>query len=177
MITDTLNPDICDTARTYGLEIGADGIKYLEELIQNHSAKIDMVLQALYLYKRIRGVELIRDNIERFVNECLFKIPFYVVIGHVCLHYGIYESVLTGSSRDQTAYNARLSVVYLLHTYAMQPLPYIGNRLNRDSHLAACMLRTAKEKMCCDDDFRDSINQLTTRIITIAIRQYMLAFE
>ena len=177
MTTDTHNSDILETVKAYDLEIEADGIRYLEELVQSHPVKIDMVVQALCLYRRIRGVELIRDNLGTFANESLFAIPFYVVIGHVCLHYGVHESILKGPRRDQRVYDARLSAVYLLHTYAKQHLPYIGYWLNRDSHLAACMLRTAKEKMRCDDEFCSNIQQLTSRITTIAFRQYIAAYE
>lgn len=177
MTTDTHNSDILETAKAYDLEIEADGIRYLEELVQSHPVKIDMIMQALCLYRRIRGVELIRDNLERFANESLFEIPPYIVIGYVCLHYGVQESVLKSLTRDQRVYNARLSAVYLLHTYAKQLLPSIGYLLYRDSHLAACMLRMAKEKMSCDEEFCSNIQQLTSRITTIAYRQYIAAFE
>ena len=177
MITDNLSENIREKTMEYGLEIEADGITYLEELVENHPVEIDMVMQALRLHSQIRGIALNCDNIKTYVNECLFSVPFYVIVGHVCRHYGVQERILRGLNSEYGKHDARLAVVYLLHTYAKQHLPYIGYWLNRDSHLAACMLRTAKEKMSCDDNFRSDIHQLAGRIAAIAFNQFMVAFE
>ena len=177
MTIDIHNGNIREIAKAYDLEIEEDGIRYLEELVQNHPVGSDMLIQALCRHKQIRDVELIRENLERFVNESLFAIPPYVVLGHVCLHYGIQESILKSVTRDQRVYNARLSAVYLLRTYSQQFLPSIGYLLYRDSHLAADMLQIAKQRMSSDEDFCSNIQQLASRITTIAFRQYIAAFE
>lgn len=148
-----------------GLTVPKEVVEYIAKIADGSIRELEGVINSLMAYSVVYSCNIDMNLVERVVKRAIKtdNIPLTVddIIEHVCRHYEVSPSMVTGKSRKREIVIPRQLSMYLAKKYTNLPVSRIGKLIgSRDHSTVLHSINTIEKAINNDKSFAKEVKEI-----------------